>query len=144
MALTHIEAKSALSKASFPDPFLPVLYRLLAPYRGCGHGCVYCDGRAEKYFVEGDFAKDVAVRGNLLELLARDRDAGFCAREFGAIGLGSGVTDVYQPIERDLLLTRKSLETLSSFGEPVVLITKNDLVLRDFDLLERFLSFSWS
>ncbi len=138
MALTHIEAKSALSKASVPDPFLPVLYRLLAPYRGCGHGCVYCDGRAEKYFVEGDFAKDVAVRGNLLELLARDRDAGFCAREFGAIGLGSGVTDVYQPIERDLLLTRKSLETLSSFGEPVVLITKNDLVLRDFDLLERF------
>ncbi len=133
-----IEAKTCLSRAPLPDAFLVSLYRALAPYRGCGHGCLYCDGRAEKYFVEGDFARDVAVRQNLAELAARDAAAGFTAREYGAICIGSGVTDVYQPIEKELGLTRRTLEQLAETGVPIVILTKNDLILRDFDILSRF------
>ena len=135
---SSIEAKTCLSRAPLPDAFLVSLYRALAPYRGCGHGCMYCDGRAEKYYVEGDFARDIAVRENLAELAARDAAAGFTAREYGAICIGSGVTDVYQPLERELGLTRRTLEALAETGVPIVILTKSDLILRDFDVLARF------
>lgn len=135
---TSIEAKTCLSRAPLPDAFLVSLYRALAPYRGCAHGCAYCDGRAEKYYVEGDFARDIAVRENLAELAARDAAAGFTAREYGAICIGSGVTDVYQPLERELGLTRRTLEALAETGVPIVILTKSDLILRDFDVLARF------
>jgi DNA repair photolyase len=133
-----IEARSALSRAPLPDPFFACLYRCLAPYRGCAHGCRYCDGRAEKYYVEGDFERDVAARTNLPDFVARDVAAGFASREWGAIGVGSGVTDIYQPLERELRLTRRVLEALVPAGLPVVILTKSDLILRDFDLLARF------
>ncbi len=133
-----IEAKSALSRGSLPDPFFACSTRCLAPYRGCAHGCRYCDGRAEKYYVEGDFERDVAVRANLPELVARDVESGSFMREWGAVGIGSGVTDVYQDAERELALTRRVLEALIPSGLPVVILTKSDLILRDFDLLARF------
>lgn len=133
-----IEARSGLSRATLPDSFFACLYRCLAPYRGCAHGCRYCDGRAEKYYVEGDFERDVAARTNLPDLVAKDVAAGFGSREWGAVGVGSGVTDVYQPLERELGLTRRALEALIPAGLPVVILTKSDLILRDFDLLARF------
>lgn len=133
-----IEAKSALSRASLPDPFFACLYRSLAPYRGCAHGCRYCDGRAERYYVEGDFERDVAVRANLPELVTRDVESGLASREWGAIGVGSGVTDVYQDAERELGLTRRVLEALVPTQLPIVILTKSDLILRDFDILARF------
>jgi DNA repair photolyase len=133
-----IEAKSGITRAPLADPFFACLYRCLAPYRGCAHACRYCDGRAEKYYVEGDFERDIAARTNLSELVARNVEAGLAAREFGAIGLGSGVTDVYQPIERELGLTRRVLEALVPTALPIVILTKSDLILRDFDILARF------
>lgn len=133
-----IEAKSGLSRATLPDTFFTAFYHALAPYRGCAHGCRYCDGRAERYYVEGGFEKAIAARVNLPEVVARDVESGLTAREYGSIGLGSGVTDVYQPIERDLGLTRRTLEELIPAKLPVVILTKNDLILRDFDLLARF------
>lgn len=133
-----IEARSALSRAALPDAFFACLYHCLAPYRGCAHGCRYCDGRAERYYVEGDFERDVAARTNLIDLVSRDVAAGFASREWGAIGVGSGVTDIYQPLERELGLTRRVLEALVPTGLPVVILTKSDLILRDFDILARF------
>jgi DNA repair photolyase len=133
-----IEAKTGISKAILPEPFLVSLYRSLAPYRGCAHGCRYCDGRAEKYYVEGDFERDIAARTNLPDLVARDVESGIAAREWGSLCIGSGVTDVYQPVERELCLTRKTLEALIPTKLPIVILTKSDLVLRDFDLLARF------
>ena len=131
----YIEAKSGISRAQLPDPFMIALYRALAPYRGCGHGCRYCDGRAEKYFVEGDFERDIAQRENLPERIAADIAAGALRREYGAVGLGSGVTDLYQPLEAETGLTRQMLTALVAGGSPVSLLTKSALVLRDFDLL---------
>jgi DNA repair photolyase len=133
-----IEAKTGVSRAGFPETFLPSLYRVTAPYRGCAHGCRYCDGRAERYYVEGEFDRDIVARTNLPDLVAHDVAEGVCSREYGAAGIGSGVTDVYQPIERELRLTRRTLEALIPARVPVVILTKNDLILRDFDLLARF------
>jgi DNA repair photolyase len=133
-----IEAKTAIGKGPLAEPFLVSLYRVTAPYRGCGHGCRYCDGRAEKYYVEGDFERDISVRSNLPELAAREVAQGIAAREFGAAGIGSGVTDVYQPLERELCLTRRTLEALVPAQLPIVILTKNALILRDFDILAKF------
>lgn len=138
MEFQSIEAKSGLSCARFPEPFLVSLYRALAPYRGCAHGCFYCDGRAEKYFVDGDFTGDIQIRENLSNMVALDVDAGAVSREYGAVCIGSGVTDVYQPVERERGLTRATLEQLSRARIPIVILTKSDLVLRDFDILSRF------
>ncbi len=131
-------AKTGLARAALPDTFLVSLYRATAPYRGCGHGCRYCDGRAEKYYVDGDFERDIIVRENVAEAVARDVADGVALRESGAVALGSGVTDVYQPIEKELGLTRKTIEALVPTGLPIGVLTKSDLVLRDFDLFAKF------
>ena len=138
VSIHPIEAKTGLARARLPEAFLVSLYRALAPYRGCAHGCIYSDGRAEKYYVEGDFARDISVRENLPEIIERDVSAGVGAREFGAICIGSGVTDVYQGVEAELGLTRKTLEILSETGLPLVILTKSDLIQRDFDVISRF------
>ncbi len=138
MPVRTIEAKTGLTKGMFPEPFLISLYRAQAPYRGCAHGCRYCDGRAEKYYVDGDFETDICVRGNLPELVASDVALGTAAREYGAVCIGSGVTDVYQPVERELCLTRRTIEALIPARLPIIILTKNDLILRDFDLLAQF------
>ncbi len=136
--LTDIEAKSGLGLGPLPEPFMVSLYRALAPYRGCGHGCLYCDGRAEKYYVEGEFERDIAVRRNAAELIARDVAAGKAALEYGSVCFGSGVTDAYQPAEAELGLTRRTLEALAPTGLPLVILTKSALARRDFDLIARF------
>jgi len=133
-----IEAKTGITRAILSEPFLVSLHRVQAPYRGCGHGCRYCDGRAEKYYVEGDFERDIMVRTNLPDLVKTEVASGILSREYGAICIGSGVTDVYQPLERDLELTRRTLEALVPARQPIVILTKNDLILRDFDILSRF------
>jgi DNA repair photolyase len=137
-SFTSIEARTGVSRAKLPDTFLVSLYRSLAPYRGCGHGCAYCDGRAERYYVEGDFGCDIAVRHNIAGRIAQDIAGGIAVREYGAVCIGSGVTDVYQRAERDLGLTRQALEALVPAGLPIVILTKSDLVQRDFDVLSRF------
>ena len=99
-------------------------------YRGCTHGCAYCDSRSACYRMEHAF-EDVAVKANapeLLEDLLRRR------RKPCVIGTGS-MSDPYQPIERDLRLTRRCLELIRDYGFGASLITKSDLVLRDIDLL---------
>jgi len=137
-SITTIEAKTGLAKAIYPDSFLVSLYRAQAPYRGCGHGCAYCDGRAEKYYVEGDFARNISVRQNLPDLVAADMRRGVALREYGAVCIGSGVTDIYQPVEKELELTRRTLEALVPAGLPLVILTKSAAVLRDFDLIAQY------
>ena len=99
-------------------------------YRGCTHGCAYCDSRSACYHIEHAF-EDVAVKANAPELL---RDTLCRRRRPCMIGTGS-MSDPYQPIERDLRLTRRCLELIRDYGYGASLITKSDLVLRDIDLL---------
>src|SRR5437867_9934227 len=108
------------------------------PYRGCEHGCIYCYARPyHEYlgFSAGlDFETKILVKENAPELLRRELLSPKWDPQVIAI---SGVTDAYQPIERRLQLTRRCLEVLVEFQNPVVIITKNELVTRDIDLLEK-------
>jgi len=108
----------------------------LNPYRGCEHGCIYCYARPyHEYlgFSAGlDFETKIVVKENAPELLRRE----LASRKWKPqVLVISGVTDPYQPIERRLKLTRRCLEVLVEFRNPVVIITKNYLVARDIDML---------
>ncbi len=125
--------KKALSKSTHPDLFTISRYRF-SPYMACSHGCIYCDGRAEKYYIKGDFEKDIIVRPNILEMLLKELSI---LREKGPVCISSGVTDAYQPVEEVTELTRKCLEVLSFFDLPVNLLTKSVLIERDLDIISR-------
>src|SRR6266849_9561432 len=106
------------------------------PYRGCEHGCLYCYARpTHEYlgFSAGlDFETKILVKEDAPELLRRElASPNWQPRTVGI----SGVTDAYQPVERRLRLTRRCLEVLVEFRNPVWIITKNRLVTRDIDLL---------
>jgi DNA repair photolyase len=122
-------------------------------YRGCTHNCVYCDGRAEGYYVEGEFGRDVSVKVNALEVLRRELDSRGKRSPLqpGYVMVGGGVGDSYQPVEEKYGLTRKTLALLSEKKFPVHILTKSTLVKRDVDLLRKInetrkviISFSFS
>lgn len=123
---------TGIKSRPLPDFFTNSLYAC-SPYSGCSHGCLYCDGRAEKYFVQGDFTKDIQVRSYLPSLVKKQVPL---LREKGSICIGSGITDAYQPCEKKEELTRSCLQIIvENQKRPVVLLTKNDLILRDIDIL---------
>lgn len=101
-------------------------------YRGCTHGCIYCDSRSACYQMDHPF-EDVAVKVNAPELL---EDALRRRRRRCMIGTGS-MCDPYLPLEQDTRLTRRCLEAIHRQGFGVSILTKSDLVLRDLDLLRR-------
>src|SRR5436305_3382941 len=106
------------------------------PYRGCEHGCSYCFARpTHEYlgFSAGlDFETKILVKEDAPELLREELMSPRWTPRTIAI---SGVTDCYQPIERELEITRRCLGVLNDFKNPVSLITKNALVTRDIDIL---------
>jgi len=108
------------------------------PYRGCEHGCIYCYARPyHEYlgFSAGlDFETKILVKEDAPDLLRKELASRRWTPKVLAI---SGVTDPYQPIERKLQLTRSCLEVLEEFRNPVMIITKNQLVARDVDVLKR-------
>ena len=101
-------------------------------YRGCQHGCIYCDSRSRCYHMDHRF-EDVAVKGNGIELLelALKRKRRPCM-----IGTGA-MSDPYTPVERELGLTRRALEVVEKYGCGITILTKSDLILRDMDVLRR-------
>ena len=101
-------------------------------YRGCTHGCIYCDSRSVCYHIDHAF-EDVAVKQNAPGLL--DRALGR-KREKCMIATGS-MCDPYMPCEQELQLTRKCLEIIERHGFGATVLTKSDLVLRDLALLKK-------
>ena len=101
-------------------------------YRGCQHGCIYCDSRSRCYHMDHRF-EDVAVKQNAIELLtaALKRKRRPCM-----IGTGS-MSDPYTPIEEELQMTRRALAVIERHGCGISILTKSDLILRDLDILER-------
>ena len=101
-------------------------------YRGCTHGCIYCDSRSACYQMDHAF-EDVAVKRNAPELL---EDALRRKRRRCMIGTGS-MCDPYLPLEAETRLTRRCLEIIARQGFGVSVLTKSDMILRDIDLLKR-------
>src|ERR1700731_2764129 len=106
------------------------------PYRGCEHGCIYCFARpTHEYlgFSAGlDFESKIVVKEDAPELLREELMKKSWKPDVIVI---SGVTDPYQPIERKLEIPRRCLSVLAEFRNPVAIITKNQLVTRDIDVL---------
>jgi len=133
---THVtleHAKSILSRNESPDvPFT----LSINPYRGCEHGCIYCYARPSHGYLglsPGlDFETRLFAKVNAAALL-RDELARPSYR-CQSIALGAN-TDPYQPVEREHRITRALLEVMADCGQPVGIVTKNALVLRDLDLL---------
>ena len=101
-------------------------------YRGCSHGCIYCDSRSKCYHMEHAF-EDIEVKENAVELL---EDALARKRKKCMIGTGS-MTDPYIPLEMKLGNVRKTLELIYEYGFGFTVITKSDRILRDLDLLQK-------
>ena len=126
-------AQSIISENDSPD--VPYRYSL-NPYRGCEHGCSYCYARPSHEFyglsAGLDFESRIFVKRNAAELFRA-----FLNRKSYVPEpiLFSGVTDCYQPAERRFRLTRQCLEVALETRQPIAIITKNRLVLRDLDLL---------
>ncbi|MCM1500776.1 MAG: radical SAM protein [Clostridium sp.] len=100
-------------------------------YRGCLHGCIYCDARSTCYQMNHAF-EDIAVKVNAAELL---EDALRRKRKRCMIGTGV-MSDPYLPIEKELGLTRRCLELIDRYEFGLAIQTKSDLILRDLDLLK--------
>ncbi|NNG03945.1 MAG: PA0069 family radical SAM protein [Inquilinus sp.] len=131
--LTIDRARAIITRNQSPDvPF----DRSINPYRGCEHGCVYCFARPTHAFLglsPGlDFETRLFYKPDAAALLDRElRKPGYRPR---TIAMGTN-TDPYQPVERELGITRSILEVLARFDHPVGIVTKSSLVLRDLDIL---------
>jgi len=135
--IEYIDDASQTIVSENQSPDIPFRYSL-NPYRGCSHGCAYCYARpGHDYlgFNAGlDFETKIVVKREAPRLLRQLLAKKTWKPEPITF---SGVTDCYQPAERDFRLTRQCLEVAVACRQPVSLVTKNALVLRDCDLLEQ-------
>lgn len=100
-------------------------------YRGCTHGCIYCDARSTCYQILHEF-EDIEVKSNTAELLEQALRS---KRKKCMIGTGA-MSDPYLHAEKQLKITRRCLELIDEYGFGVAIQTKSDLILRDLDLLK--------
>lgn len=101
-------------------------------YRGCSHGCIYCDSRSKCYQFTHEF-EDIEVKENAIELLEVALSK---KRKKAMIGMGS-MTDPYIPLEMKIEHTKQALEVIYKYGFGATLITKSNRILRDIDLLKK-------
>ncbi len=130
---TGIQAKTILNKTKRRDPWFLDDYTV-NPYSGCSFNCLYCYIRGSKY---GTHMEDkLAVKANAVELLDKQLAARARKGQYGIIVLSSA-TDPYLQFEKEYELTRQLLQVILKHRFPVHIITKSDLVVRDFDLLKQ-------
>lgn len=133
---THVtweEARSAITRNDSPDLFFT---QALNPYRGCEHGCIYCYARPTHSYLNLspglDFETQLIAKRNIVEVLRGEIARPSYRPELLTLG---SATDAYQPIERELRLTRGVIELLHETSHPLTLVTKSGGVERDIDLL---------
>jgi DNA repair photolyase len=125
--------KKMVNKVESPD--IPVMYSM-NPYQGCEHGCIYCYARnTHEYYGYNaglDFESNIIVKPNAPAILKKQLDAKSWDPD---VIMLAGNTDCYQPAEKKFQITRKLLEVLLEYKNPVGIITKNALIQRDVDIL---------
>jgi len=126
--IEHIPAAAILLKVKDGSAWFGTDYNLNL-YRGCCHGCIYCDSRSSCYRID-DFDK-VRAKKDALQILERELRS---KRTTGVVGMGS-MSDTYNPFEKQMLLTRGALSLLQRYGFGVSIETKSALITRDADLL---------
>lgn len=125
--MTEIDAKTIVTRTKSTGWF-GASYNMNI-YRGCCHGCIYCDSRSTCY--RNDRFDEVCIKKNALQIIRDDLRRKV---QRGVIGTGA-MSDPYNPFERELQLTRHALELISAYGFGVSVATKSDLVARDIDVL---------
>ena len=130
------QTRNLITRNNSPDvPF----DQSINPYKGCEHGCVYCFARPTHAYLDLspglDFETKIFYKNNPIDRLRKELDNP--NYKCKPIAMGTN-TDPYQPIERELRVTRKILETLLEYRHPVSIVTKGVLILRDLDLLQEF------
>ena len=126
----YIESKTILSKLKdAPDPYFGITYNINL-YRGCQHGCIYCDSRSDVYRLE-DLSR-IRIKINSLSLLETALKKRI---KKGTIGTGS-MNDPYMPVEKEEKLTREALKIIEKYKYPVHILTKSNLVERDTDIIK--------
>ena len=127
--MEFIKAKTILTKAKDGSEWYGVDYNMNL-YRGCSHGCIYCDSRSDCYHIENfDIVKG---KENMLQILENELSK---KRLKGVVGIGA-MSDTYNPMEIKYQQTRGALQLISKYGFGVSIDTKSDLLLRDIDLLK--------
>ena len=131
--LTRDATRTIIARNNSPDIGFD---RSINPYRGCEHGCIYCFARPTHAYLglsPGlDFETKILFKPEAAKLLTAE----LAAPKYKCAVMAMGTnTDPYQPVERDLKVTRQILRVLSDFNHPVGIVTKNHLVTRDIDIL---------
>ena len=127
--MEFIKAKSILSKEKYGDSWFGIDYKINL-YRGCPHGCIYCDSRSNCYHIDNfDVPKG---KENALAILESELSK---KKEKGVVGIGS-MSDTYNPFEKEYEITRGALKLISKYNFGVSIDTKSDLILRDIDVLK--------
>ncbi|MFI3327110.1 MAG: radical SAM protein [Clostridia bacterium] len=101
-------------------------------YRGCTHGCIYCDSRSKCYQINHDF-EDIEIKKDAPQQLERE----IIKRRKPCIISTGAMTDPYMPLEKEINYTRSCLEVIEKHSFGVCVLTKSDLVLRDLDILKK-------
>ena len=131
--LREVLVKSMLNKTRQRDAWFLDDYTI-NPYSGCSFNCLYCYIRGSKY---GEHMEEkLSVKANALDVLERQLKSRAKKGQYGFIVLSSA-TDPYLQVEKDLQLTRRILEVILHYSFPVHIITKSDLVVRDFEILKQ-------
>jgi len=132
-SVTFETARSIITRNDSPDLGFD---RSINPYRGCEHGCVYCYARPTHSYLNLspglDFETRLVAKSNAAELLRKELAAPSYCPDLIMVGVN---TDAYQPIERELRITRGILELLTAARHPFGLVTKSSMVERDLDLI---------
>lgn len=127
--MEFIKTKTILSKVKYGNEWYGIDYNMNL-YRGCSHGCIYCDSRSFCYHID-DF-DIVRSKENALNILKQEL---IKKKTKGVIGIGS-MSDTYNPMERKYEITKGALELISKYNYGVAIDTKSDLILRDLDILK--------
>jgi len=125
-----IQAKSIMQKKNNGDKWFGTDYNMNL-YKGCCHGCIYCDSRSDCYHI--DNFDLVRMKENSINILERELKS---KRNTGVVGIGA-MSDTYNPFEEQCEITRKSLNLLAQYGFGCSIDTKSSLVKRDVDLLKK-------
>lgn len=127
----EIKSKSALNKLKRQIPY----GRDLNIYRGCSHHCQYCYSHySHQYLGANDFYRELFVKVNIAETLEKELNSPEWKGDIINIG---GITDSYQPLEEKYQLMPQILQLMIKYKNPIIISTKSDLILRDFDLINQ-------
>ncbi|MHB9927683.1 SPL family radical SAM protein [Clostridium botulinum] len=135
MNLEYITAKTLISNYSENNWWFGINYNMNI-YKGCCHGCIYCDSRSECYGID-NFDK-VRAKKNAIQIIKNELRK---KRKKGVIGTGA-MSDPYNPFERELMLTRMALEEINTLNFGAAIATKSNLIVRDIDILKKIKTYS--